>query len=70
MLDQGIQNIENEQNRLNDEINSINSIIDNFIPSIENNLQKKSELFILGKFINSLQSEQYDTSRYNFLTVP
>ena len=61
MLDQGIQNIENEQNRLNDEINSINSIIDNFIPSIENNLQKKSELFILGKFINSLQSEQYDT---------
>jgi len=65
MLDQGIQNIENEQNRLNDEINSINSIIANFIPSIENNLQKKSELFILGKFVNSLHSEQIEIIEVN-----
>jgi hypothetical protein len=55
-----VQNIENEKNRLNDEINSINSIIANFIPSIENNPQKTSELYILGKFINSLQSAQIE----------
>lgn len=65
MLDQGIQNIEYEQIRLNDEINSINSIIAKFIPSIVNNPQKKSELFILGKFINSLHSEQIEIIEVN-----
>lgn len=55
-----IGNIKNEKNRLNDEINSINSIIANFIPSIENNPQKKSELFILKKFVNSLESDQIE----------
>lgn len=65
MLVQGIQNIENEKNRLNDEINSINSIIAKFIPSIGNNPQKKSELFILGKFINSLHSDQIEIIEVN-----
>lgn len=60
-----IIDIQNEIVKMNEEKQSINSIISKFLPFIENNILKRRELNILGKFINCMQSEQIEIIEFD-----